>query len=105
MVKIRAGNVEEFTHGGVTGVWTQVEVYDETHDFGCINPGHLLDMGNLPCGWKFKQGRWDGDWLSRDPKHIELMQKVLTAAHKKLLPYVESLRANDNAASAVRTPE
>ena len=105
MTRIRVGTVEEFTHGGVTGVRTQVEVAGETWDLGCINLGHLLDTGDLRCGWKFKQGRWDGDWLNRDHMHIEVMQKVLTAAHEKLRPYVESLRANDNAASAVRTLE
>jgi hypothetical protein len=106
MVKIKAGNVEEFTHGGVTGVWTHVEVVGlETRDLGCLRPEHLVDMEDLKERYTYKQGRWDGDWHNQDAKHIEYMQRVLTAAHEKLLPYVKALRANDNASAAVRTPD
>ena len=111
MVKIKAGNVEEFTQGGVTGVCTQVDVRgsedSETWYLGCITPNEIIDMDELEDfkrRYRFKQGRWDGDWRNDDPIHVEFMQKLLTAANEKLLPYVKALRLNDNG-SATRTPD
>jgi hypothetical protein len=109
MVKIKAGKVEEFIHGGVTGVCTQVHVLGpgETWDLGCLEPNCLIVMEedfDLQERYTYKQGRWDGKWRNQGPIHIEYMQKLLTAAHEKLLPYVKALRENDNG-SAVRTPD
>jgi hypothetical protein len=97
-IRIKVGNVKEFTHAGVTGVWTEVLVGDETWTFACFKPNCLIDeMDDLMQErYWYKSGRWDGDWRVQDPKHIEIMQRVLMTAHEKLLPYVKALRANDH---------
>src|ERR1700722_2852091 len=105
MTKVKTGDVKEFVHRGVTGVQTLVEVPGlETWDLGCLRPGFLVDMEDLKEHYRYERGRWQGDWRNPDPKHVEFMQRLLSVAHEKLLPYVKALRANDNAA-AFRTPD
>lgn len=109
-LKIKVGKVEEFTLGGVTGAHVLVEVRGEDYEkwgLGCITPNEIIDMDKVEDykrRYRFKQGRWDGDWRNDDPIHVEFVQKLLTAANEKLLPYTKALRDNDNG-SAVRTPD